>query len=423
MNSRRKKNAVIFCFFLVVYPVLILPVAWSASEGESDFDLRGHGSGVIVDAEGTVLTNAHVIEGAQKVLVQWKDGGGRVGYAEAEVLAIDKEQDLGLVRVRNLRVPPIAFAAVAVRKGVPVFAIGFPGVAEDAIGGTVNDIRNNFVEATVTSGIVSRFVGPYVQHSAIISGGNSGGALVDGCGNLIGVNTGIALQNSQQGDLFEAAGFGYAINASIAYEFARRNGIVPIRSEEFCEQTGVDAIDRADQKVVRVIDLAYRESKGVPGRGKGIFLPVVAIAAVFLALMFTVFRNRKAETVAAGPVFVPPPTSASSNIAWSIDGRTTDGQPVHGRVVESRHTESAPLILGRDVLCDVMVSDSTVSRNHAKLFVSGGQLWCADLGSSNGTRVNGQVCGKASIRVPVGSVLTLGEVVLNVTYASRGVRT
>ncbi len=419
MNSSNFDNSVFFVATLFLF-ALTLPEARSASaidqadqkvvrvidafERDGDVYLRSHGSGVVIDSEGTVLTNAHVLEGAQQILVQWKDGGGRVGYEDAVVLAIDKEQDLGLIRVRNMRVTPMAFDLTSVRKGVPVYAIGFPGLAD---GDTSEAIRNSFVEATVTSGIVSRLVEPFVQHSAIISGGNSGGALVNGCGNLVGINTAVNQQISERGDKVEAAGFGYAINTTLAYGFAKKNGVNPVKSEGSCKTTGPD----------------YQESDGDLGSGKGIFFSALAFAAAIAALAIAAVVYRRARLVAPGTLPKSTSTFAIPEKAWVVDGRTGDGQRVHGSVVEGQHTESAPLILGRDASCGLVVSDSTVSRNHAKLFVSSGQLWCADLESINGTKVNGQVCGQAALRVPECGALTLGKTTLNVTNASRGVRT
>jgi hypothetical protein len=366
--------------------------------------LSGHGSGVIIDSEGTVLTNAHVLDGAQKIFVQWKNDSGRVGSGEATPLKLDKEQDLGLIRVANLRVDPIAFDLTSVRKGSPVYAIGFPGVAE---GDTAEDIRNEFVEATVTSGVVSRLIGNLVQHSAIISGGSSGGALVNECGDLLGINTAVAVQASEMGDKVASAGFSYAINANLAYEFAKKNGVRLATAKAGCETAEGN----------------YRGSGEGAGNTRGLLFSVVALVAAAIAVSMAVMLYRGSQPVAERTSSGSRTAVKPRNKAWTIEGYTSVNQHVYGNVFQAQHTKFTPLILGRDALCGVIVPDATVSRKHAKLFVSEGQLWCSDLHSSNGTKVNGHPCGHSPTLVTDPSIVTLGKVAFKITQSDKEVET
>jgi serine protease DegQ len=158
------------------------------------------GSGVVVDADGTVLTNNHVVEGADEVAAAFSDGK----TARARVIATDPDTDLALLKVERKSLTPITFAdSDQVQVGDLVLAIGNPfGVGQ-----------------TVTHGIVSAVgrkslgINPlenFIQTDAPINPGNSGGALVDSHGRLVGVNTAIF---SESGG---SQGIGFAIPVNLA---------------------------------------------------------------------------------------------------------------------------------------------------------------------------------------------------------------
>ena len=160
----------------------------------------GLGSGVIVSGEGYLLTNNHVIEGADDIEVMLTDGR----QARAKLVGTDPESDLAVLRIALDKLPLIAFGdADKLQVGDVVLAIGNPfGVGQ-----------------TVTSGIVSALgrsqlgintFENFIQTDAAINPGNSGGALVDAAGNLMGINT--AIYSRTGGSL----GIGFAIPVSTA---------------------------------------------------------------------------------------------------------------------------------------------------------------------------------------------------------------
>ena len=140
------------------------------------------GSGVIVSADGTVVTNHHVIKDADEVKIALADGR----EFEAEIILKDEQSDLAVLRVST-------------RERFPAIQIGDSDTAE--VGDLVLAIGNPFgVGQTVTSGIISAVArsrvgvsdfGFFLQTDAAINPGNSGGALVDMQGRLIGINTAI----------------------------------------------------------------------------------------------------------------------------------------------------------------------------------------------------------------------------------------
>ncbi len=185
-------------------------------EGEDGLPPQvGAGSGFILNADGLVVTNAHVVEGADRVLVRLVDGREFPG----QVVGADPSTDVAVVRIDPGEDVPEAVIGDSdeVKVGDWVLALGNP------LG----------LEFTVTAGIVSargRTLSPtrlesYIQTDAAINPGNSGGPLVDLSGRVIGINTAIA----GGGDRF--VGYGFAVPANLAmrvvedlieYGFVRR---------------------------------------------------------------------------------------------------------------------------------------------------------------------------------------------------------
>ena len=173
---------------------------WSRLFGQPEMLQQGLGSGVIVSAEGYLLTNSHVVAGATDIEVQLTDGR----QAQAKLIGLDAETDVAVLKIEMDRLPVIAF-----------------GDAENLqIGDAVLAIGNPFnVGQTVTSGIVSALgrsqlgintFENFIQTDAAINPGNSGGALVDSEGNLVGINT--AIFSRSGGSL----GIGFAIPTGTA---------------------------------------------------------------------------------------------------------------------------------------------------------------------------------------------------------------
>jgi serine protease DegQ len=170
-------------------------------QAPSDEPSSSLGSGVIVSPQGIILTNHHVIEGADEIEVAFADGRKR----NAKLIGSDPETDIAVLKIDATDLPsPITLGKMeSVQVGDVVLAIGNPfGVGQ-----------------TVTSGIVSALgrsqlgintFENFIQTDAAINPGNSGGALVDTKGNLIGINT--AIYSRSGGNM----GIGFAIPINTA---------------------------------------------------------------------------------------------------------------------------------------------------------------------------------------------------------------
>jgi S1-C subfamily serine protease len=143
---------------------------------------RSLGSGVIYDAQGHVVTNLHVIERAAQINVQLRDGR----EASATLVGVDRDTDLAVLKVtlRNLPVMPLG-RSDRLRVGEPVLAIGNPV-------GLQHTVTQGIVSATGRGRLGVATFENFIQTDAAINFGNSGGALVDAAGKLIGLNSVIA---------------------------------------------------------------------------------------------------------------------------------------------------------------------------------------------------------------------------------------
>jgi len=143
-------------------------------------------SGVIVDAnKGYILTNAHVVDDAQSVMVTTNDGH----HYKAKIIGIDKPSDIALLQIhaKNLITIPMS-NSTNLKVGNRVFAIGNPfGLGQTVTSGIISALGRN-------TRIIENFEN-FIQTDAPINPGNSGGALVNAKGELIGINTAIIAPN------------------------------------------------------------------------------------------------------------------------------------------------------------------------------------------------------------------------------------
>ncbi len=160
----------------------------------------GLGSGVIVSASGYILTNNHVVEGADEIEVILNDSR----RTKAKVIGTDPDSDLAVLKISLDRLPLITLGnSDALQVGDQVLAIGNPfGVGQTVTGGIVSALGRNQLGINTFEN--------FIQTDAAINPGNSGGALVDVNGHLMGINT--AIYSRSGGSM----GIGFAIPVTTA---------------------------------------------------------------------------------------------------------------------------------------------------------------------------------------------------------------
>lgn len=158
------------------------------------------GSGVIVSANGYILTNNHVVEAADEIQVALSNGQS----LPAQVVGVDPETDLAVLKIEARDLPTIVFAQPdSLKVGDWVLAVGNPfGVGQTVTAGIVSALGRTHLGINTFEN--------FIQTDAAINPGNSGGALVDAAGNLVGINSAIY---SRTGG---SQGIGFAIPVSIA---------------------------------------------------------------------------------------------------------------------------------------------------------------------------------------------------------------
>ena len=169
---------------------------------EDDQPESSLGSGVIVGAQGLILTNNHVVSAADEIEVALGDGR----KMSAKVVGTDPETDLAVIKVDAKNLPAITFASSdKVNVGDVVLAIGNPfGVGQTVTQGIVSALGRNHLGINTFEN--------FIQTDASINPGNSGGALIDTSGNLVGINS--AIYSRSGGSM----GIGFAIPVSLAQQ-------------------------------------------------------------------------------------------------------------------------------------------------------------------------------------------------------------
>lgn len=381
----------------------------------------GTGSGSVVAPE-RVLTNWHVVDGERTLAVV---SAGTGGERSARLLWSSRELDLAVLAVDGLALPPVTLGTMALRTRERVWALGYPGVADQI--SSAHDV-------TSTEGVISRLhTAPWdrgsggraldiVQHDAAINPGNSGGPLVNDCGVVIGVNT---------AGFMEAQSTFMASRSTEAVRELTRLGVPFDATDRVCETAGGRAADAAmAATAARAAVAADRALWAAIGLG------AVAVPALLLAL-----RRPRREIFRV----VEQVSTRMEQVSTRLWRRDRNGVPVggrdHGRSVPAPgRPAGAPVLVFagaageapvRDVglapgdggcvigsygpLVDVVVDDPTVSRRHARVIRDGRGFHVEDLNSANGTRVNGAPLDPFVPRAIVpGDTVRFGEAALSV---------
>ncbi|HXG26883.1 MAG TPA: trypsin-like peptidase domain-containing protein [Candidatus Binatia bacterium] len=187
--------------------VVTITADGAVMNGPFQVPTRGVGSGVILTSDGYVLTNRHVVEGADTLTVSLSDGT----EFSARIVRIADDTDLALIKVNGTGLPAAAIGSSAdLRVGQTAIAIGSPlgSYTETVTRGIVSGLDR---EITVTDQSTGRrmTLRGLIQTDAAINPGNSGGPLLDAAGRVVGINTAIAA---------DAEGLGFAIPISAAAE-------------------------------------------------------------------------------------------------------------------------------------------------------------------------------------------------------------
>lgn len=257
-------------------------------------EVEGIGSGFIINEDGYILTNYHVIEGAKEVSVTLSDNT----TVSAKVVNYDENQDVAMLKItdENVKVPAVAELgdSNALQQGEEVIAIGTPlsaDLSQTVTNGIVSALNRN---VETESGVVLNLI----QTNASINPGNSGGPLVNTKGQVVGINT-----MKMSGENTEGIGFAIPINdisdkieslskpilnlgisirtvdESLASQLKMEQGLYVVEVNEFspAEKAGVkagDLIVKVDGQRVKTFD-ELKEIKNSKNEGDSLKLEVI----------------------------------------------------------------------------------------------------------------------------------------------------
>ncbi|MPM14342.1 hypothetical protein SDC9_60704 [bioreactor metagenome] len=179
----------------------------TSPSGKEYFEIYGSGTGFAVSSEGYILTNAHVVEGADKVTVKVD---GEDEERDAVIIGSDTETDIAVLKVEGATLHPLMLGdSDSVRVGEYVLAIGNP-LSTDEL---ANTLTFGIISATSREITIDSYTNTYLQTDAAINFGNSGGPLINMDGLVIGINSAktITAGYDELGNAVSAEGIGFAL--------------------------------------------------------------------------------------------------------------------------------------------------------------------------------------------------------------------
>ena len=418
----------------------------------------GTGTGFVVNDDGIVITNQHVVEGGQEFYVY---PSGTTLSLPAEVVQEFQNYDLAILRVQGLDSQALSLSTALVKKTDIVWAVGFPGFA---------DVLGEADEASWTNGNVSRvFSGSWsnsqerialIQHSSQINPGNSGGPLFDDCGRVVGVNTAgptaeiVRDQSGQVIDVMAGTGVFFASHVSETMKALESEGIAYTSDSSECASPATVAGSIEDEQAREIAqeaeekaeaattqaqesgeqaqaarDIAESAQQGLAEtrilllkQGKytilwGIILGVLIIISVLLALarprkrivyIMKNYTRNFAESIRE---------KIKSISGLALSGFDDNGYPVkvliHAKFIKNGYGAS----VGRHpAITDVTIDHQRISRRQFRISYDTGSYFIEDLNSSNGTSVNNKsISPFAKIRVTPGDTISVGGLELTLS--------
>ncbi|MBR2824754.1 MAG: trypsin-like peptidase domain-containing protein [Solobacterium sp.] len=167
------------------------------------YSAEGAGSGVVITSDGYIITNNHVVQGAEAITVTMNDGT----VYDATLVGTDAKSDIGVIKIEATNLTPATVGdSSLIRVGDTAVVIGNP---LGTLGGTVT---NGIISATDREVVINNEAMNLIQTNAAINNGNSGGGLFDGHGNLIGIVNAKDSGVTSSGSTIEGLGFAIPVN-------------------------------------------------------------------------------------------------------------------------------------------------------------------------------------------------------------------
>ena len=274
---------------------------------------EGGGSGVVITPDGFILTSAHVVQGSDRGVASFTTGL----ELDIEIVGTDPLSDLAVVRARGAELQAAGLGdAAKLKVGQLVVAIGNPfGFSGSVTAGVVSALGRSF---PTRDGTVTRFVENVIQTDAALHPGNSGGALVDARGRLVGINTAVVgpgmgqglglaipINNYTRRIIAELIGSGRVRRAYLGVATGSRP-LPPRLARELNRDTGIEVVEvieggPAARAGIKPEDLVI-DIDGVPARAPEDLLRLMDSDAIGRRISITLYRNGSTLVVNLVPI-------------------------------------------------------------------------------------------------------------------------
>lgn len=357
---------------------------------------KGTATGFVINEQNDVITNHHVIQDNRQLFIA--DGGtDQASLKPAVVKWSSKEKDLAILHVPNLHRPALSLSSIEPSKGTTVYAIGFPEIADLLI-------QETSTESSVTIGSVSRLINAawhenqpkfrIVQHSSELNGGNSGGPLINDCGQVVGINTvKTSLSASiSRGEII--SGVFYASHISSLIEVLKAKAIPFNQITTVCTPKNVTpSIEINLWIIVTTIILAIFI----------IFLSFSRPRQQILSAIKTYIQQKRNRFIEK--------KSINKN-RWLLSGIENSNIRLIISEIQLQQAQPFGLMIGRSAkISELVIENHTISRCHARITYKQNQVYIEDMNSFNGTKLNDvSLTAFKPIKLNSGSILTLGKV-------------
>ena len=403
----RKKVFVImmiFSKFLFANAVLVQEMAEKPTFRIVNLAASGTGSGFVINKEGYLITNNHVVKGYEdgKLLVI----NNFEKFTNIKVIKTYPKKDIAILKIEGYHGKYFLELAnpKSIKVGIDSFSYGYPG-GSDTFGSS-----QAVITATIKQGIVSKiiktaddekkFVSNYkiIETSSFMNGGNSGGPLLGMTGTVIGINT---VKNS---DLYTLARSG-EVTQGIFWA---------IHIEELI-------------KVLKENDIPFTISdRSLDEHSSGNIIYIVLfviIIAILIAIFYILLKNKKSENKIDErevSLLVKDKFEKYSNLNKKKSNNIVEDsretklairlKPEDSKLPVIRTQDKKPVVVGRSKSCDIVISNRYVSKKHIKVTIEGVKVEIEDLNSTNGTYIDGKkLLPNNKVRLQRGERLILGS--------------
>lgn len=383
-----------------------------------------------------LVTNHHVVEDylyyGAGTRTTWEEDGetyslksyvrvyfDEENYVEAYVVDYDEASDFALLRLEKATDKRQALVLCAPSEemvGTSVYAIGFPAIADNT---AVDSVSSWGIEdVTVTTGSISRLIttsgsgARKIQMDAAISGGNSGGPLVNQNGSVVGVN--VMGVSDGEDTLY------YAVNIEDVIPMLKLYDVNYVMEDELT----AEAADEADEADGNSGEENEKEDGGIDGKVIAVIVGAVVVLVIAAAVVIMALKKKRQPVGVGGgqspvtkgvspvepePVPAPVPDLSPDDSGYRLQGISG---ALEGRRFMLR--KKSPVILGRNPeLCNVVFPANTpaVSGQHCSVWVEQGTVYLKDMGSSHGTFLGngGKLGAGQTVTIQPGDSFCLGS--------------